>query len=75
MFVVYRLAKTTNDSGLQGSIHYDLIGVCGHEDGGNRVPQIDETLVQLNAGHSRHLDVSDETAGFRRCTGCQEISG
>ena len=71
--VVYRLAEVANDSVLQGLIPDDFIGVCSHEDRRNRVPRVDQMPVQLDSGHSGHVNVGDQAAGFREETRCEEI--
>ena len=73
MFVIQRLVEVTNDAVFQGALPDSLIRVCGNENGGNRVARIDEMSVKLNAGHSGHLNVSDQAGGFRNERRRQEI--
>jgi hypothetical protein len=73
MVVVHWLGKVTNDAVLQGAIPGDLIGVCGDEDRRDRVPGFDEVFMELNARHSRHLNVGDQARGRGEEGRCQEI--
>ena len=73
MVVVHRLGEVTKDTVLQGAFADGLIRVCGNEDGRNCVARIDEMSVELNAGHSRHLDVADQACGLRKERRCEEI--
>ena len=43
-----------------------LIRICGDENRRDHVARIDEVSVELNPGHSRHLDVGDQAPGFRQ---------
>jgi len=65
MVIIHRLAEVTNDAVLQSSIADDLIRVCGNENCRNRIAPIEELSVELDSGHSRHLDVSNQAGGFR----------
>jgi hypothetical protein len=71
--VVHRLAEVASRSILQGLVPDDLVGICGNEDRRDRVPQFDQASVELNASHSRHVDVGDQAGGFRQEGRCQEI--
>src|SRR6516165_6533121 len=73
MLVIQRLVEVTNDAVFQGALPDSLIRVCGKEDRRNRVARIDEMFVELNASHSGHLNVSDQTGGFRKERRRQEI--
>jgi hypothetical protein len=66
--VVHWLAEVANDSVLQGLIPDDFIGVRSHEDRRNRVPCVDQMPVQLDSGHSGHVNVGDQAVGFRHET-------
>ena len=63
MGVIYRLAEVTNDPVLQGALADDLVRVCGHEDRWNRVTRIHKVSVELDSGHSRHLNVAHHARG------------
>src|SRR5262245_23528473 len=73
MVIVYRLAEVTKDSILQSTPPDTLIRVCGNEDRGDRVTRIYETSVQLDSGHSGHLNVADQTRRCRQERRCEEI--
>jgi len=73
MVIVHRLGKVTNDAVLQGAIPGDRIGVCGDEDRRDRVPRFDEVFMELNARHSRHLNVGDQARGCSEEGRFQEI--
>ena len=66
MAVIDRFAEIANDSILQGSGPDGVIRMCGNEDRRNRVPQFDQAPVEFNAGHSWHVNVSDQAGGFRQ---------
>jgi len=71
--LVHRLPKVTNDSVLQSAGADALIGVGRHQDRRNRVTSIDEVPVELEAGHLRHVDISDQAACFGEMRRCEEI--
>ena len=73
MVVIDRLAEVTNDPILESTPPDDLVRVCGNDDRGHRVSCIDEMSVELNSGHSRHLNVGDQTRGCTEERRCQEI--
>ena len=73
MVVIHRLGEITNDSILQGAIPDDLIRVCGNQDRRNGASRIDKFSVELNSGHSGHLDVGDQAGSFREERRCEEI--
>src|SRR5262245_66644947 len=75
MLIIDRLAEVTNDPILESTPPNDLVRVCGNDDRGNRVSRIDEMSVEFNSGHSRHLNVGDQTRGCSEETRCQEIGG
>ena len=67
------LAKVTNDPIVQGAGPVNVIRVGRHEDRRNRVPRIDEVSVELDPGHGRHMDVSDQAGRLIETRGCEEI--
>src|SRR5215475_13060574 len=73
MVVIDRLAEVTNDPIVESTTPDDLVRVCGNNDRGNRVSRINEMSVELNSGHSRHLNVGDQTRGCSKERRCQEI--
>jgi hypothetical protein len=73
MVVIDRLAEVTNDPILESTPPDDFVRVCGNDDRWNRVSRIDEMSVELNSGHSRHLNVGDQTRGCSEGRRCQEI--
>jgi|SRR5215469_1215433 len=73
MLIIDRLAEVTNDPILESTPPDDLVRVCGNDDRGNRVSRIDEMSVELNSGHSRHVNVGDQTRGCTEERRCQEI--
>jgi len=73
MVVIHRLAEVTNDSILQSAPPDDLIRVCGNEDRRNGASRIDKFSVELNSGHSGHLDVGDQAGGFSEERRCEEV--
>ena len=73
MVVIDRLAKVANDPIPESTPPDDLVRVCGNDDRGNCISRIDEMSVELNSGHSRHLNVGDQTRGCSEGRRCQEI--
>jgi hypothetical protein len=73
MLFVNGLPKKTNDSIPQGAGPDIVIRVGRHEDRRNRVPQIDEASIKRDPGHSRHMDVSDQTGGLAKMRGSEKI--
>ena len=67
------LAKVTNDPIVQGAGPVNVSRVGRHEDRRNRVPRLNEVSVELDPGHGRHMDVSDQAGRFNETRGCEEI--
>jgi len=68
MVVVHWLAEVANNPVLQDPIPDDFIGICSNEDRRDRVPCVDQMPVQLDSGHSGHVNVGDQAVGFRHET-------
>src|SRR4029450_901053 len=73
MLLINRLTKVTNDPIVQGAGAVNVVGVGSNENCRNRVPCLDEVSVQLDAGHRRHMDVSDQAGRFDETRGSEEI--
>jgi hypothetical protein len=73
MLLINRLTKVTNDPIVQGASPVNVIGVGSNEDGRNGVPDFDEVSVELDSGHRRHMDVSDQAGRFDETRGSEEI--
>ena len=73
MVVIHRLGKIAHYAVLQGEVAHRLIGICGDEDRRDRVSRLDEVLVELDARHSRHLDIGNQAVGFRYDRRFEEI--
>ena len=73
MVVINWFAEVANDPIFQSATPDTLVRICGNEDRWDRVPCVDQMSVELDASHSRHLDVGDQAAGLREHMGCQEI--
>ena len=73
MLLINRLAKITNDPIVQGAGAFNVVGVGSHENCRNRVSGLDEVSVQLDSGHRRHMDVSDQAGRFDETRGSEEI--
>ncbi len=52
-----------------------VVDVGREEDRRNRVSGVDEVSVEVDSGHSRHLDVGDQAGGFNHPMGREEIGG
>src|SRR6266567_7977490 len=74
MLLINRLTKVTNDPIVQGAGAVNVIGVGSHEDRRNRVTRLDEVFIELEPGHRRHMDVSDQAGGFGETRRCEEIA-
>jgi hypothetical protein len=73
MLLIERLAKVTNDAIPQSAYPDVFIGVGCHEDRRNLVARLDEAFVKLKARHRGHMDVGDQTGGFDKARGGEEI--
>jgi hypothetical protein len=73
MVVIDRFAQIANDSIFERAVPGSLIRVCGNENRRDRVPGIDQMLVELDPGHSRHLDVGDQAGDFGKMGRGQKI--
>ena len=58
--VIHWLTKITDDPVVQGAGPINIIRIGGHEDCRNRMPCIDQALVEFDPGHLRHVDVGDQ---------------
>jgi hypothetical protein len=74
MPLVNGFAKVTNDPVVQGPGPVNIVGIGRNEDRRNRVARIDEVSVELESGHRRHMDVSDQAGGLDETGGCEKIS-
>jgi hypothetical protein len=73
--LVNRLSKVADDPIGERAGPVGVVRVGSDEDRRNRVPGLDEVSVEVDSGHSRHLDVGDQAGGFNQATGCEEIGG
>ena len=71
--LVNGLPKVADDPIVERSGPVGVVGIGRDEDRRHRVSGIDETPVEVDSGHSRHLDVGDQANGFNQATGCEEI--
>jgi hypothetical protein len=72
--LVNGFAKVTNDPVVQGPGPVDIIGVGCNEDRRNCVARIEKVSVELESGHRRHMDISDQAGGLDETGGCEKIS-
>ena len=73
IFLVDRLPKVTDNAIPQSASPIKVVGVGSHEDCRNRVPRFNEVSAELNTGHPRHVDVSNEAGGFNETRRREEI--
>src|SRR5262245_7341251 len=73
MLFINWLAKITDHPIVQGTSPVNVIGIGSHEDCGNRVPCLDEVVVEFEPGHRRHVDIGDQAGRFGKTRGCEEI--
>jgi hypothetical protein len=75
MLLINRLPKVANHPFLQNAGPDVVVREGRHEDRRNRMPGFDEAPVELDAGHRRHMDISDQAGGFDETRGRDQISG
>jgi signal transduction histidine kinase len=73
--LVNGLSKVADDPIVERAGPVGVVGVGSDEDRRNRVPGIDEVPVEVDSGHSRHLDVGDQARGFSQAIGREEMGG
>src|SRR5262249_8348375 len=73
LLFINRLAKVTKNPIVQDASSVNLIGVSSDEDCRNRAPCFNEMLVELDPGHRRHMDISDQASRFTKTRRCEEI--
>jgi hypothetical protein len=73
--LVNGLSKVADDPIAERAGPVGVVGVGSDEDRGNRVSGIDEVSVEVDSGHTRHLDVGDQAGGFTQAIGREEIGG
>lgn len=73
MLLVNRLAKVTNDPIVQGVRAVNVIRVRSNQDRRYRITLSDEVSIEVESGHRRHMDVSDQAGGFEETRGGEEI--
>jgi signal transduction histidine kinase len=71
--LVNGLSKVADDSIAERAGPVGVVGVGSDEDRRNPVSGTDEVFVELDSGHRRHMDVSDQAGGFGETRGCEEI--
>src|ERR1700722_11236339 len=75
MLLINRLTKVTNDPVVQGAGAFPVVGISGNENCRNSVPCLKKVFIKFDAGHRRHMDVSDQTGRFYEAGGSEEIRG
>ena len=69
-----RLPKITHHPIIQRARAVKVIGIASHQDCRNPLTCLDEVAVKFDAGHRRHVDISDQAGGFAKAMGREEIS-
>jgi hypothetical protein len=69
------LAKVTDDPLFQGAGPVNVIRICCHEDRRNGTPSLSQVSAELDPGHGRHVDISDQAGRFGETRGCEKIDG
>jgi hypothetical protein len=69
-----RFAHVTNRALPQSASADVLVGIGGNEDRWNRVPRGREMPLKFKSAHRGHVNVGDQTSGFGKTSGCEEIS-
>ena len=73
--LINRLTKITNDPVVKGAGAFPVVRVGSNENCRNCVPCFDQVFVQLDAGHRRHMNVSDQAGRFDETRESEEIRG
>jgi hypothetical protein len=73
MLFIEWLSKVANDAILQYTRADIIVSVGGNENRWNHTTRIHEVSVELNAGHHRHVDVSDQASSFIKTRRCEKI--
>jgi hypothetical protein len=71
--LVNGLAKVADDPSVERAGPVGVVGVASDEDRRNRVSVIAEVSVEVDSGHSRHLDVGDQAGGLIQAMGREKI--
>lgn len=67
------LDQVTNDPRSDGASSNAVIRVGGDQDGRNGITSLPQVVIQLNSGHTRHIDIRYQAARMAEMRGCQEI--
>ena len=73
ILLVNRLTKVTSDPLIQDPGAFTLLGICGNQNGRSAVPCTDQVFIEFDAGHLRHMDVSDQAGRFNKTGRSEEI--
>jgi len=69
-----RLMKITDHPVLQGTGSGVIIGVGRNQNRRNRTPPTDQAPMELDSGHTRHLDVGDQARGLVKARESEKVS-
>ena len=73
MIVIHRFWQVANDPLLKRARPDSFIWVCRDENRRDSVARIYQVSVELDAGHSGHLDVGDQARRFSEMRRCEKI--
>src|SRR5215468_2005817 len=73
MLLIHRLTQVTQDPIVQGASPVGIIGKGRHDDCRYRVARVDETSVEFESGHRRHMDVGDQAGCFGKARGDEKF--
>lgn len=64
MLVINGLGEIADHPILQGAVAESVVRVCGDENRRDPMPRINQVSVELDPGHSRHVNVRDQAGGL-----------
>src|SRR5215813_5928773 len=67
------LGEVADDAISHRANSYTLVRVCSDQNRGNDVARVDQTAVQFDSGHSRHMDIHDHARRIANVRACEEI--
>ena len=70
-----RFGKIPDDAGLQGAFARPFVGKGGDENGRNGLTGRDQSIMELESGHSRHLHICNQAGHAATAPGFEEILG
>jgi hypothetical protein len=70
-----RFREIANHAGLQSALARPFVGKSSYENGGDARAGADQSIVELNSGHPRHLHVCNDAGDVAAAPGFEKILG